>query len=283
MAFTDEVGFHVALGLSEDAAVGKGAFSSELGEVGRGASDAFESVLPGSWERVEERAGVGVGGRTEDLLGGSGFDDFSGVEDGDAVGDRGDCADVVGDKDNPGAFFLLQLSEEAEDLGLEGDVEGGGWLVGDEDLGATGERHCDDHALLLATGHLVGVLAGAFFGRRDSDFVEHFDRFDSSFGHGESLVEAIGLGDLVSNTHHGVERREGVLHDEGDFLSSDLTIFSFGETGELTAFELNGTLSDSAGALEHAHDCEARHRLSATGLSDDSEGFSGRQIEGNAS
>lgn len=142
--------FGVAKFASQSAALGEGALTPKLGEIGRRAGDAFETALACSREGVEQRSGVGVRRRAEYLFGGSYLHDFSGVEDGDAMGDGSDGSDVVADEDDTGAFFLLKFSEESEDLGLEGDVEGSCRLVSDEDLGAACECHSDDHALLLA-------------------------------------------------------------------------------------------------------------------------------------
>ena len=61
--------------------------------------------------------------------------------------------------------LLAQVVDEVEDLGLDGDVEGGGGLVGDEQLGLAGQRHGDHDPLAEAARELVGIgveaLAGA--------------------------------------------------------------------------------------------------------------------------
>ena len=55
--------------------------------------------------------------------------------------------------------FCLQILQKLQDLRLDGDVEGGGRLVGDQEIGLVGERHRDHHALTLAAGKLVRVGA----------------------------------------------------------------------------------------------------------------------------
>ena len=50
-------------------------------------------------------------------------------------------------------------AHEVQDLGLDRDVEGGGRLVGDEQLRVAGERHGDHHPLPHAAGELVRVVA----------------------------------------------------------------------------------------------------------------------------
>ena len=52
----------------------------------------------------------------------------------------------------------LQVGEQVEDLRLDGDVERGGRLVGDQQLRVVGQRHRDHGALPHAAGELVRVL-----------------------------------------------------------------------------------------------------------------------------
>ena len=54
----------------------------------------------------------------------------------------------------------LQLPDQVEDLRLDGDVERGRGLVGDEQLGLSGERPRDRYPLRHAAGKLVRVPLG---------------------------------------------------------------------------------------------------------------------------
>ena len=49
----------------------------------------------------------------------------------------------------------FSAAQQVQDLRLDGDVERGGRLVGDQQLGVVGERHGDHHPLPLAAGELV--------------------------------------------------------------------------------------------------------------------------------
>ena len=64
-----------------------------------------------------------------------------------------------GDEHHRHADFLLELADELEDLGLNGDVERRGRLVGDQQLRLAGERHGDHHALAHAARECMGKLA----------------------------------------------------------------------------------------------------------------------------
>ena len=76
----------------------------------------------------------------------------------DAVADLLDDGEVVGDQEHRHVVGALQLADQLQDLGLHGDVERGGRLVGDQQLGIVGDRDGDHHALALAAGELVRIL-----------------------------------------------------------------------------------------------------------------------------
>ena len=75
----------------------------------------------------------------------------------------------------PGA---AELGEELENARLHGDVERGGDLVADEELGLRGERSGDRDALLLAAAQLSGhAVRNA---RREMDLFEQLGTLASS-------------------------------------------------------------------------------------------------------
>ena len=50
------------------------------------------------------------------------------------------------------------VGQQLQDLGLYGDIQGGGGLVGDEQFWFVDQGHGDHHALAHAAGKLVGVI-----------------------------------------------------------------------------------------------------------------------------
>ncbi len=68
-----------------------------------------------------------------------------------------------------------RLAQQIEDLRLHRDVERGGRLVGDQDVGPAGQRHRDHHALAHAAGQLVRVFVDAALGRRNAHLAQHLD------------------------------------------------------------------------------------------------------------
>ena len=114
-------------------------------------------------------------GAVEEVGHGRPLGHLAGVHDHHVVGDVGDHAEIVGDEDHGHLLFLLQGGQEFEDLGLGGDVEGGGRFVGDEQLRFTGQGHGDHDPLAHPTGEGVGVVPGPPLGVGDPHVVEHVD------------------------------------------------------------------------------------------------------------
>ena len=117
---------------------------------------ALGSRLDGQ-DRPQQAAGVLVDGVGQQLGGRGLLDDLSGVHDGDAVGDLGDQSQVVADEDHGEAEPLAQLAQQVDDLLLDGHVQGGGGLVGDDQARVTGQSHGDEDALALPPGELVRI------------------------------------------------------------------------------------------------------------------------------
>ena len=81
----------------------------------------------------------------------------AGVEHIHPVADRECDAQVVGDEDHAHAARRLGPAEEVEDLGLGRDVERRRRLVGEEQLGISGQCGGEGNPLTHSTGQLEGV------------------------------------------------------------------------------------------------------------------------------
>ena len=87
----------------------------------------------------------------------AGFDQPAAAHHGDAIGDLGDHAHVMGDEQHCGAVIALQVADQGQDLLLRGDVERRGRLVGDQQFRFEHQRHRDHDALALAAGQTVRI------------------------------------------------------------------------------------------------------------------------------
>jgi len=121
----------------------------------------------------------------------------------------GDHADVVGDEQDRGIQLLPQIPEQLKDLGLHGDVQGGGRFVRDQHGRIVGQGQRDHRALFLTAGQLMreGVDPGGRL--RNAHQVEQFDGPPPRLGSADPLVGA-ERGDLPAGGAAGVERSSAV-------------------------------------------------------------------------
>ena len=112
--------------------------------------------------RVEQAAGSAASrpcrdgaGRSKTSSGRPDLGQPPAVEHGDAVRDLGGHAEVVGDEDEAAAELAAQRREQVQDLCLDGHVERGGRLVGDDEGRASGDGHGDHDPLAEPSRELV--------------------------------------------------------------------------------------------------------------------------------
>ena len=83
-------------------------------------------------DRRHQAARIGVRRPIEQLEHRGFLDLAPGIHHDDARAGLGDDAEIVGDQDHGGAGAFLELEHQVEDLRLDGDIERGGRLVGDQ-------------------------------------------------------------------------------------------------------------------------------------------------------
>ena len=151
------------------------------------------------------------------------------------MSETGDDAEVVGDEDDRAAGQLLDLLDDLEDLRLDRDIERSRGLVRDEHFGVVADRHRDHRPLPHAAGELVRVLTRSCLRLGDAHQVEHLDRPLRGRVAVEVLVRLHGLGDLVADAQHRVQRRQGILEDHRDLRPAVLAGLARLEPDELGA------------------------------------------------
>ena len=238
---------------------------------GRGARDGGELAAPSrGGQRLEQTLGVGVVVAVEQVPALGPLHHLPAVHDDDLVGHVGDDAQVVGDEDDGGAELALQVPHHVEHLGLDGDVQCGGGLVGHEDRGVQRHRHRDHDALAHAAGELVRVVVDPRTRAGDPHRVQQVDRPLPGGGlRGAALVRADHLDDLPTDLVVGVEAGEGVLEDHADLGPTD-TAQRVG-VGPEEVLSVEGRPTRDASASGQADDGLGRDRLAGPGLPDDAE------------
>jgi hypothetical protein len=142
-----------------------------------------------------------------------GFDDLTGVHDRQPVRGLGHHPQVMGDEEHRQPGLRLQPLEQAQHLGLNGDVQGRGGLVGDQQLRITGQGHGNHDALLHTAGELMGIFPDTPPRVRDADGIK---QFQNPVGHRPAVTIGVGrhrLGDLAAHRQDGVEGGLGLLED----------------------------------------------------------------------
>ena len=211
------------------------------------------------------------------------FGDAPRIHDDDLVTHLGDDSEIVGDEQNRHAKLALEGAQEIEDLRLDGDVERGGGLVGDEQGGIAGEGHRDDHALPHAAGELMRVFQGADFRGRDTHLSEHLDREAGGFGLVAGAMEKKNLGELAADTVDGIERGHWLLKNHADPTAPDAEQVGGCGGGEVGALEADFAAYDATGGLgEETENREGGDAFAAAGFADQSESAAARDGEADA-
>src|SRR5438445_4169400 len=107
-------------------------------------------------DRGEEGLRVRVEGLTEQLARRRPLDDLSEVHHGHPLGDVVDHREVVRDEQVREAELALEVLQQVQDLGLDGDVEGARRFVEDHELRVQREGPSDPDSLALPAAELMG-------------------------------------------------------------------------------------------------------------------------------
>jgi hypothetical protein len=227
----------------------------------------------------KQRAGVGLARRCEQPRRGRLLHRISVQHDDRPVGDLRDDAHVVRDEHHRHALFILQRLDQLDDLGLDGDVQRGGRLVGDEERRLAGERHGDHHALAHAAGQPVRIFVQARSRRRDAHALEDAQGFGLRLRATQGAVVDERLADLEAEGEHRVEARHRLLEDHRDAVAADLAHLSFTQGQEVAAFQLDMTAHAAVGGGQQPHDRQRRHAFTRARFADDGDRLARRDVE----
>src|SRR5881275_336718 len=143
----------------------------------------------------EEALGIRVMGVGEERLDRRLFDDLTAIHNEHPRDRLGDDAEIVRDEQDGGPEAPLQLLEELQDLRLDGDVERGRRLVGDDEGRVHHQRHRDYNTLPHAARQLVRIFPGPLGGPGNTNYLKHLHRAIPGFTTRRLGVNAYDLGD----------------------------------------------------------------------------------------
>ncbi|MNI29456.1 hypothetical protein D3C73_832720 [compost metagenome] len=233
----------------------------------------------------QQRLGVAVARLGEHLFRRAFLDLVTAIHHQHAVGHFGHHAHVVGDEHHAHVHFFLQLTDQLQDLRLNGDVQRGGGFVGNQQRGLAGQRHGDHHALAHAARELMRVAVQHRLGFRDAHLLQHAQRFGARGGGVLALVLADRFGNLVAGGEHRVQGRHRLLEDHGHVGAAHIAHDALAGSGQIdhgavTPTQRHAALGDAATAMFHqTHQGQGRYRLARTRFAHDGQGFTPVHME----
>jgi hypothetical protein len=250
----------------------------QVGDVAR--DDASSSrALPDDRDRADEPARVGVQRLAEQRHDVGLLHDLAGVHHGDPVAHLGHDAEVVRDQDDRGPGLVAELAHEIEDLGLDRDVERGGRLVGDQQLGLAGEGHGDHDPLGHAARHLVRERLEPPVGIGDADHAQQLAGALPGRAGLHLPVELEHFRDLLADLPDRVQRRCRLLEDHRDPLAADPAQLVLGHRDQVRPVEDDLAALDLPRLGHETEDRQARHALAAARLADQAHDLAPSDLE----
>ena len=147
------------------------------------------------------------------------------------------------------------LRQDLEHLRLDGDVERGRRLVRDNEIGISRDRRRDQRALAQATGQLMRILQSTISGVGNADLAERLQRPIPIAPASVRMRWLNDLGNLLADRAQGIERDQGILHDEPGHGPAQLAPVGFAEAASVTSLDLEpvrGGPRTVAGEIEQA-------------------------------
>ena len=218
----------------------------------------------------------GCAGSRENAARRADFGRAAGIEHQDIVANLRRQPQVVGDEDHRRAVLLLHLGNELHDARLDGDVERGGRLVRDQQLGTAGECHGDQHALAHAAGQLVRVFAEQFGRPIQMHGVEHGKRvLAPRLAVADMQAREVFI-DLVSDGQHRIEPRQRLLRHKGDLTSEQFAARVERHSHQVLTIEHQFAAGDRKSRRHELRDRPPDHRLAGAGFADQPKDAAGR-------
>ena len=166
---------------------------------------AFDRLQPGAARAIEPRHraqqahGVGMSRAMEDGHGGTLLDPPCRIHYDDAVGVACHYAEIMRDDNQRDVELPRQVLHQFQNLRLDGDIERGCRLIGDNEFRIAGKPDCDHHALAHATRKLVRVLIESTLSIGNAHKGEQLNRPGARLFVGHAEMDLQRLGDLQSD------------------------------------------------------------------------------------
>ncbi|MOA02098.1 hypothetical protein D3C78_1215340 [compost metagenome] len=188
--------------------------------------DFAQRLQPFAGLHVEMRYGghqafeIGMAWRLENVVDRARLHDLALIDHGDLVGDIGHYAEIVGDEQHAHVQPALEIAQELQDLRLYRHIKRRRRLVGDQERGATDQRHGDHGTLAHAARQFEGIHVHDLLGFGKPNEIERFIHFFRTFGRRQDAVDSERLIDLVADRMQRREGRHRLLKNQADAVSA---------------------------------------------------------------
>jgi hypothetical protein len=177
----------------------------------------------------------------------------TGVHHVDALGQASHDAEVVRHQHDRKLAHLLHVAQDVEDLCLDGDVERGRGLVGDQQVGFVRQCHGDHHPLARPSRQFVGVGLQPACDVGDRHQLEQLSGAMARPPLRARVVREHGLGQLVADGVCRIERCQRILKDHCDPLPTEPAQAGRWRAEQLLAVEPHRSGGDGLGPEQAEH------------------------------
>ena len=170
---------------------------------------------------MQQSTGVGVPGLAHQGAGRPLLHNAAGIHHGNAIGHLDSSTDVVRDKNHRQTHLFLQLAKQQQDLDLHCGVERGGGLVGQQQLGPTGQGQGNHGALAHAARHFVRIGLQTALRAGNAHPLKQGQGPLLGLCLAHLFVTANGFDDLLAHAVNRVQRQQGLLKNHGRHASTE--------------------------------------------------------------
>ena len=157
--------------------------------------------------------------------------------------------------------------------------EGGGRLVGNDELRLESKGCSDQYALPHSPRQLVRKSTHDAFGIADLDLIEQFERAQPRLTPRQIAPQAQAIRKLAFDPTPGIECGEWVLRYQCDLVAENLIEFPFGQVPQVATIEDDTPGRYANGARQDAEQGLGDSRFSGSAFSNQSHGLAGRDAD----
>ena len=178
------------------------------------------------------------------------------------------------------ARLLVDLAEQQQDLALDGHVESGRRLVGDDELRLPHQARRDHGALAHAPGEFVRVLADANLGACDLHIAQPGRRKLHRERPAHSAVHLGHLSELTANPQCGIQRIRRILEYQGHGGAEQAAQLGSRRPAQVTAQVVQSSPGGLPRIGQQLGEGKDGHALAASRFPDDADPLARADIEG---